>query len=205
MTEKREGYCKCGCGRRTRRYTRNAPQRGKRKGEYADYLPGHANRKYDLREPYKVEDRGYETPCWIWQGGRDRRGYGRLTTPDRRSPQLAHRFFYEQRYGSIPAGLEPDHLCRVSACCRPEHLELVTHRENVRRGNAGRHMLVDRERAETVLGMIRDALASPTGRTGQLPPGTIAAVIERTGVSKAFVDKVVAHVKRGAPPPASLR
>jgi len=37
----------------------------------------------------------------------------------------------------VPQGLELDHLCRVSHCVRPEHLEAVTHAENVRRGNGG--------------------------------------------------------------------
>lgn len=33
---------------------------------------------------------------------------------------------------SIP---ELDHLCRVTSCCAPKHLEPVTHGENIRRGD----------------------------------------------------------------------
>lgn len=33
-------------------------------------------------------------------------------------------------------GLEFDHLCRNKLCVRPDHLEAVTHTENVRRGNS---------------------------------------------------------------------
>jgi hypothetical protein len=36
--------------------------------------------------------------------------------------------------GPIPLGKEPDHLCRVRRCCNPDHMELVTSRENVLRG-----------------------------------------------------------------------
>lgn len=43
---------------------------------------------------------------------------------------------YEARYGSVPLGLELDHLCRNRACFETDHLEAVTHRENVRRGAA---------------------------------------------------------------------
>jgi hypothetical protein len=41
---------------------------------------------------------------------------------------------YEQHFGSIPENLELDHLCRNPACVRPDHLEPVTHLENLRRG-----------------------------------------------------------------------
>lgn len=46
---------------------------------------------------------------------------------------LAHRFAYEL-IQPVPDGLELDHLCRNRRCVRPDHLEPVTHRENVLRG-----------------------------------------------------------------------
>jgi hypothetical protein len=44
--------------------------------------------------------------------------------------------------GPIPDGFEVDHLCRVTPCVNPAHLEPVTHRENVHRGKNGvlRHL-----------------------------------------------------------------
>lgn len=79
----------------------------------------------------------YKTPgCWLWLGKRNRQGYGHFT-PDAtksRGTVNAHRFAYECLVGPIPAGMELDHLCRVEACVRPEHLEPVSHSENVRRG-----------------------------------------------------------------------
>jgi hypothetical protein len=48
---------------------------------------------------------------------------------------LAHRLYYEITKGAIPAGLELDHKCRVRCCVNPDHLEPVTHTENMRRAS----------------------------------------------------------------------
>lgn len=47
----------------------------------------------------------------------------------------AHRYAYEHFIGPIPEGLQVDHLCRVRNCVNPDHLEAVTCRENVLRGD----------------------------------------------------------------------
>lgn len=72
--------------------------------------------------------------CWLWTAAADRHGYGSFTKPGERQVRLkAHRFAYEALVGPIPPGLELDHLCRVHACVNPNHLEPVTHRENMLR------------------------------------------------------------------------
>jgi hypothetical protein len=76
------------------------------------------------------------TGCWIWIGSRDGKGYGRLRRTNERRYVGAHRVAYEQHRGPIPDGLELDHLCRVTVCVNPQHLEAVTHRENLRRGES---------------------------------------------------------------------
>ena len=50
---------------------------------------------------------------------------------------LYHQFFYRLLVGPVPEGLELDHLCRVKLCVRPEHLEPVTHPENMQRALEG--------------------------------------------------------------------
>ena len=86
-----------------------------------------------------VEDRFFskveevESGCWEWQAGGNGVGYG-VFHPTREKKVLSHRWCYEHIIGKIPEGLYLDHLCRNRGCCNPEHLEPVTHRENILRG-----------------------------------------------------------------------
>lgn len=70
-------------------------------------------------------------PCWVWQGATTN-GYGRIRVAG--VLLIVHRLVYELVVGPVPDGLDLDHLCRVRACCNPAHLEPVTRRENLLRG-----------------------------------------------------------------------
>lgn len=70
--------------------------------------------------------------CWLWSASRNQDGYGLFSIEGRHN--VAHRVAYEWLIGPIPTGLQLDHLCRVRNCVNPEHLEPVTCRENVLRG-----------------------------------------------------------------------
>lgn len=76
---------------------------------------------------YVIQENG----CWDWVGSRNMQGYGRWSVMGRQ--YQAHRVMYEKANGQVPRGLELDHLCRNPACVNPDHLEPVTHRENMRR------------------------------------------------------------------------
>lgn len=70
--------------------------------------------------------------CWNWNGSKNGEGYGQIRRQNLRTP--AHRHFYIHHRGAIPDGLVIDHLCRNRLCVNPEHLEVVTQRENKLRG-----------------------------------------------------------------------
>lgn len=78
------------------------------------------------------------TGCWPWLGFVDKVGYGRIRSEGGRSGEsaYAHRVSYALHVAPIPEGTEIDHLCGVRSCVNPEHLEAVSHTENVQRGAA---------------------------------------------------------------------
>lgn len=86
--------------------------------------------------------------CWVFTGKLSSRGYAKVNVD--RVPRLAHRVVYEDFVGEIPDGLTLDHLCGVTACVNPAHLEPVTAAENTRRQwAAGRANAGVREREKT--------------------------------------------------------
>jgi hypothetical protein len=75
-----------------------------------------------------------DAPCWLFQGRLDSNGYGMIPTGKRGPGHLAHRYMWTMMRGPIPKGLTIDHLCRVHHCVNPQHMEVVTHKVNVLRG-----------------------------------------------------------------------
>jgi hypothetical protein len=82
----------------------------------------------------KVEVGRSPDDCWLWVGWVEPTGYGVFQLAYKRL--RAHRWSYEHFVGPIPEGLVLDHLCRVTNCVNPAHLEPVTNRENVLRGES---------------------------------------------------------------------
>jgi hypothetical protein len=89
--------------------------------------------KQFIADRVTIEDRGYSSPCWVWQKALTEKGYGRSKIPGFRRTMRVHRATYELYVGPIPEGLTIDHLCRIKSCCNPDHLEAVTAIENCRR------------------------------------------------------------------------
>lgn len=125
-TAQREGCCECGCGAQVSPSGR--------------FVHGH-NRRNLAPVDYLVDENG----CWIWQRRRNRHGYGETAPRRAGGSRLAHRVYFEDRYGPVPGGLDLDHRCRVPSCVNPDHLEAVTHAENNRRGK-GAKLTVDQVR-----------------------------------------------------------
>lgn len=70
------------------------------------------------------------TGCWLWTGACLPSGYGQVFFRGRR--RNAHRASYEHFKGELPEGTEVHHRCNVRCCVNPDHLEAVSHRENIR-------------------------------------------------------------------------
>jgi hypothetical protein len=67
----------------------------------------------------------------VWIGSKTNTGYGRLKVDGRLV--YAHRYSYATFVGWIPEGYEIDHLCGRTDCVDPDHLQVVTGYENLRR------------------------------------------------------------------------
>lgn len=73
--------------------------------------------------------------CWEWQGCLSTNGYAKLKWQTR--SEFAHRILYAWLVAPLIHArflVELDHLCRNRRCVNPAHLELVSRRENLRRG-----------------------------------------------------------------------
>lgn len=72
--------------------------------------------------------------CWEWQGCLNGGGYGLFFI--NKKTICAHRFSYSLAKPLAPGRANPlDHLCRNRKCVNPDHLETVTHRENMVRAS----------------------------------------------------------------------
>lgn len=81
------------------------------------------------------QPRGQDSDCWVFMGRLNDGGYGLASIDGTGRQSGTHRIVFEHFADPIPDGLVLDHLCRVPACCNPDHLEPVTRRENLLRGH----------------------------------------------------------------------
>lgn len=67
--------------------------------------------------------------CWLWTAGTFPAGHGEFRYEGK--GQRAHRLTYRLFVGPIPEGLEIDHMCHEPRCLNPDHLQAVTHKQNI--------------------------------------------------------------------------
>ena len=125
--------------------TRTSAREGRRRAagaSLADQRSGLDLLPERLRSKITVDP---STGCWLWRAVNSR-GYGTIRWSGK--PRTAHRVVYELLAGPIPDGLTLDHTCHPGdgscpaatcphrRCANPAHLEPVTNRENILRGNS---------------------------------------------------------------------
>lgn len=121
--------------------------------------------------------------CWIWEGLKNKGGYGRIVVNQKEIP--AHRYSYILHKGSIPPKHFVCHHCDNPSCVNPEHLFMGTPSENSRdRHKKGMHRddtgskhpmaLLDEEKVQTIRLLLKD------GKQGSI-------LAKKFGVSSACI------------------
>lgn len=85
----------------------------------------------DFLLEYRDRVRYTYSACWEWTARLSDRGYAVLDI-DNKTVRV-HKYLWEHLHGQVPKGKELDHLCHNKCCINPNHLEPVTHLENMRR------------------------------------------------------------------------
>lgn len=105
-------------------------------------------------------------PCWFWMAGNNGHGYGRTTF--RGIDDYAHRVSYSVFVGPIPSGYDVDHLCFVTLCINPSHLEAVTRAVN----NQRRH---EAQRRGVPVGTLNTMIEDTRPEDDLTPPDDVIA------------------------------
>lgn len=66
--------------------------------------------------------------CWVWQASLDQKGYALFSYQGK--IRRASRVICALTFGDIPDDMVVDHICRNRACVNPDHLRLLTGRDN---------------------------------------------------------------------------
>ena len=102
--------------------------------KHGDPLGG--GRRYDTPEEAIKAQAKKVSNCLLWTGYVNDDGYGVFSARKKRTS--VHRFVWEKKRGTIPEGMEIDHICLQRNCINLEHLRLASNAENKRNRNGAR-------------------------------------------------------------------
>lgn len=91
-------------------------------------MPRWPERSVEERFWSKVDKNG-DDQCWLWTKSLTSAGYGQFVISSQERT-LAHVYAYRLLVGEIPLGLLLDHIRCPRHCVRPDHLRLVTTKQN---------------------------------------------------------------------------
>lgn len=133
-----------------------------------------------------------DSQCWLWQGLRNPKGYGRIYVGGGHCRTVyAHRAAWEMHHAApIPQGMVIMHACDTPACVNPCHLRLGTQLQNQQdKALKGRSLLgTTNPRAKLTpeqVVLIRDACDRRRATHRQLA--------HQYGVSKTAITKIAAR------------
>lgn len=144
-----------------------------------------------------------ENGCWMWQGAKDRKGYGVFSVGGRQydadgkrqnSMKAAHRVSYELFNGGIPDGLFVLHKCDTPGCVNPEHLFLGTNLDNVRDMDAkGRRVNAPKHGSDHANSVLNEKQVMEIMKMLESRSPTQRKIAEMYGVSNSTIN----HIKTG--------
>lgn len=79
----------------------------------------------------KIDKTSNENGCWVWTGALAH-GYGRFRFDNRTVQATRFSWFIHKK---VQPTYELDHLCENPPCVNPDHLQDVTHKENILRAS----------------------------------------------------------------------
>ena len=87
-----------------------------------------------LKERFEAKfTKGPDDECWMWQGAKNKKGYGKIGGTGRRLRNLyAHRVSYQLYRGEIADGMCICHVCDLPSCVNPNHLFQGSAKDNTR-------------------------------------------------------------------------
>jgi hypothetical protein len=131
------GQCQCGCGRTTTVAAKNHRQSGAVRGQHVRFCHGHAGSaaaKLKANAYWVAEPGRLATPCHVWQGALNSKGYPSRGIPGTKGKsEQVHRAALAERLGRpIAEGCQAHHRCENRKCVNAEHLEEKTPLEHKR-------------------------------------------------------------------------
>jgi len=95
-----------------------------------NFLRTNPNRRHcsDICRFSEKVDKSSTSPCWIWLGTKNSKGYGSFRVGKKNLK--AYRFSYQHYIADIPEGMMVLHSCDNPSCVNPKHLRVGTAQDN---------------------------------------------------------------------------
>lgn len=128
------------------------------------------------------------TPCWLWLGCLNSKGYAVRGTKHGR--YLVHRRVYEEAGGTIGQGAQTHHVCQQRRCVNPEHLRVFARQADHARAHSEGGTI-----CEHIVALLADGIVRTTREI-------FAAVDVELGSLRATLSRearrgTIRHVARG--------